>query len=168
MSHLLARPALIALACVGPTVALAQNPPATTSRPTTERADDALDRLLGPRLQRPATDAAAATRSDSAARTGVAPDAAPARLLREGTFLVDRVGHVRETDSGDLEFVFAADNATAASADAPMRLVPNLNLMAIDGQPLGREGRRYRVTGRVTEYRGRNYLILDKVVFLDD
>ena len=173
MRHALARRSLVAVALaavLGGTSALAE--PDAASRPaTTQAGDDAdatLDRLLGQAGSRPRSDAAPRREATPNDPTAVAPDASPGRLLREGTFLVDRVGHVRETDAGDLEFVFAADNAAAAAADPPMQLVPNLNLMAIDSQPRGREGRRYRVTGRVTEYRGRNYLILEKVVFLDN
>ncbi len=162
---------LAVAACLGTSAALADDA-TPASRPTTDQADATMNRLLGPASTAPATrrDPAASqpAPADRTPAATVAPNAAPKRLLREGTFLVDRMGHVRETETGDYEFVFAADNATAAAADPPMRLVPNLNLMAIDSQSIGTERRRYRVTGRVTEYRGRNYLILEKVVFLDD
>ena len=139
-------------------------------------ADAALDRLLND----PATRAAAgrvldadsgAGALDSASGGGplaVAPDTPPQRLLREGTFVVDRVGRAVVDDAGAATFVFAADTARGAAAgDPPMRLVPNLNLQALESALGSDPARRFRVTGRVTEYRGRNHLILDKVVVLD-
>ena len=47
-----------------------------------------------------------------------------------------------------------------------MLLIPNLNLMAVERTLEAGASRRFRVTGRVTEYRGRTYLLLEKVIFL--
>jgi hypothetical protein len=95
----------------------------------------------------------------------------PQRLLREGAFVVDRTGRALRNDAGDLEFVFQADGVAsrdpAAAVDPPMVLVPNLNLMALESALRDEPLRRFRVTGRVTEYRGRNHLILEKVVVVD-
>lgn len=98
----------------------------------------------------------------------VAPDVRPQRLLREGAFVIDRPGRVRRTESGELEFLFRADGSTPASAgDPPMILVPNLNLMAVESAVRRNPEQAFRVTGRVTEYRGRNHLILEKVVLVE-
>lgn len=160
--------------------------------PTTEPADEIMDRLL---RGRDATTSPATSPSTSPSTTRQAPDAVPldpgrfagavdrtsgdgdqvvapdtpeTRLAREGSYVVDRVGRVLPSrDGSGLEFVFDADGQTAAAAvDPPMLLVPNLNLMAVERALEASQDRRFRVTGRVTEYRGRNYLMLEKVIFL--
>ncbi len=148
--------------------------PATTQ--TQDPADTVLDRLL--ERERPATGGEAARtlsgedyagRQDLASGRGpaaVAPNTPPQRLVREGTYVIDRVGRVRHTNDG-LEFVFASDGVEpAAAGDPPMVLVPNLSLMAVESALRDDPDRRFRVTGRVTEYRGRNHLMLEKVVVL--
>jgi hypothetical protein len=96
-----------------------------------------------------------------------AGSSSPRRLLREGTFVIDRVGTVRRLDDGSILFVFQSDGDTAASAgDPPMWLVPNLNLMAVESAISQTPNQRFRVTGRVTEYRGRNHLVLEKLVIV--
>ena len=148
----------------------------TAPAPAADPADAVLDRLL----DRPSTQtrprrldgdrhAGALDRTSGRGDLAVAPNTTPARLVREGTFVIDRVGRVVEDDAGRLIFVFAADGpaAAASAGDPPMVLVANLNLMALEDALRSDPGRRFRVTGRVTEYRGRNHLILEKVITLD-
>ncbi len=152
-----------------------QSSPPTTS--DTDPADAILDRLLGPTVPSTGPSTAPATAPDLSGQfdatsgngpQAVAPDTKPQRLLREGTFVIDRTGRVRQTDAGDLDFIFTADGSNReAAANPPMRLVANLNLMAIESALRSDPNRRFRITGRVTEYRGRNHLILEKVVLLD-
>ena len=176
--------AVLACGMIALTVAANQTspsqPPATrpTTRPASQDpADAVLDRLLGeqpaPTTQSPGEErldgggmGGATDRSSGSGPDAVAPNTRPQRLVREGTFVVDRAGRVRPSRDGrGLEFVFAADGANpAAAADPPMVLVPNLNLMAIESGLRDDPDRRFRVTGRVTEYRGRNHLVLEKVV----
>lgn len=164
----------------------------TEPAPTTEPADAIMDRLLrdhratttpttpstGPSTTRHAADetpldsghlSGAADRSTGDGDQVVAPDTPPLRLVREGSYMIDRVGRIAPSRDGNgLEFLFEGDGATAAAAvDPPMLLVPNLNLMAVERTLESDRDRRFRVTGRVTEYRGRNYLLLEKVVFLN-
>jgi hypothetical protein len=98
----------------------------------------------------------------------VAPGAPSVTVLREGTYLIDRTG--RLTHSGDnqqAEFTFDAD--AQAMRDPPVIILPNLKLMQMESA-VGGSNRdlRFRITGMVTEYRGRNYILLEKVVVVPD
>lgn len=170
--------AAIVLAVVGlGLVGVHANETPTTGR-SEDPADAVLDRLL-PGNQSPATRDArpngdfnpgdfAGALDVTSGPAAIAPDVRPQRLLREGTFVIDRPGRVRRVDSGELEFLFRADGSTSASAgDPPMLLVPNLNLMAVESAVRRNPEQAFRVTGRVTEYRGRNHLILEKVVLIN-
>ncbi|MEM1011154.1 MAG: hypothetical protein AAGI46_02905 [Planctomycetota bacterium] len=128
--------------------------------------DAILDRLLG---EAPATRTTpGSTTRDAETSLVQLTEIDSTKLLREGTFVVNRVGRVRELDDNSFLFVFESDGDTDASAiDPPMQLVANLNLMAVERAVSTSPDRRFRVTGRVTEYRGRNHLILEKVIVLD-
>ena len=100
------------------------------------------------------------------AAPGVAPDAPRVELLREGTFLVDRVGRLdRGGDAALPELLLDADGR--GLRDPPLRVLPNLKLMEME-KALDASGSdlQFRVTGELTEYRGRNYILLQKVIVL--
>lgn len=150
-------------------VAIAQNTPAT--QPSSP--DDVLDRLLQPdsaptpaplQPSRPAGPAIDRTTGGGA----VAPGAEALPVMREGSFIVDRTGRLtRGADGVSWQIAFEADGK--ALQDPPMILLPNLKLMAMeDAVRSTSRDLRFRVTGVVTEYRGRNYLLLEKVVVLPD
>ena len=98
----------------------------------------------------------------------VAPSAPVVNLLREGTFLVDRVGRLsRSADGSQAEFTFEADGTSLQ--DPPVVIVPNLKLMQMeDAVANNPRDLRFRVSGSVTEYRGRNYILLEKVVVVPE
>lgn len=53
--------------------------------------------------------------------------------------------------------------------DPPVLILPNLKLMAMENAvSSANRDLRFRVTGMVTEYRGRNYVLLEKVVVVPD
>lgn len=150
--------------------------PATRPSTQPESADAVLDRLLRPETR--SADAPEGERALPADRFAGAPDNATGRgaaavapdtprlvLVREGTYVIDRLASVRESvDGRGPELVFAADGETPAAAlDPPMLLAPNLNLMAMEAAASEEPESRFRVTGRVSEYRGRNYLLVEKV-----
>ena len=56
-----------------------------------------------------------------------------------------------------------------AMKDPPMLILPNLRLMDMEKQvaSLSRD-LRFKVTGLITEYNGRNYILLDKAVVVSD
>jgi hypothetical protein len=73
-----------------------------------------------------------------------------------------RLGHVqRGPDGQDWEFHFESDGKSME--DPPMVLLPNLKLTMIENA-LHDANRdlRFTVTGMITEYKGRNYLLVEK------
>jgi len=96
----------------------------------------------------------------------VGPAAPTLPLIREGSYILNRVGRLtRAKDGQQRELTFDADGS--ALQDPPMLLLPNLELMKME-TTLGLEERdvRFRVTGMVTEFKGRNYLLVEKSVKL--
>ena len=153
-----------------------QAPPAAAApetQSTAPSADEVLGKMLKPRPQGQEQDlrynkppAADKTSGDAA----VKPHAPVVTVMREGTPLVNRLGRLTLTsgpDGSHAEFTFDADGQ--ALRDPPMILLPSLKLMAMEDQvrAVGRD-LRFRVSGMVTEYRGRNYLLLEKVTVVQD
>jgi hypothetical protein len=92
--------------------------------------------------------------------------------MREGTPIVNRVGRLTlggagTNAAGHAEFTFDADGQ--ALRDPPLLILPNLKLMAMEDAVRGASrDLRFRVSGMVTEYRGRNYVLLEKVTVVQD
>jgi guanyl-specific ribonuclease Sa len=140
----------------------------TTSSPTAEQVRN---QLLAPsateaRQLPPATVGAMA--DVSTGRGAVAPAAPTLNVMREGTFIVNRVGRLkRSADGQQAEFAFESDGKTMR--DPPMVILPNLKLMQMENAVTGSSrDLKFRVSGVVTEYKGRNYVLLDKVVVVPD
>jgi len=88
-----------------------------------------------------------------------APPAGPPRLYREGKRLMDREGRVNRL--GD-QTVFIFD-----TGDTPVVLLPNKKLERMETlTDFGRKPMRFRISGRVSEYRGRNHLSMTKMVVI--
>lgn len=104
----------------------------------------------------PATQAA---KPRTAATTGSPPAAASGgRLLREGSFITMRRGRIIKALGDDWQFHF--DNGPDNRADAPMTLMPCLNLQAIEMlAERGGESLSFTLSGQVFVYKGRNYLL---------
>jgi len=141
---------------------------AATSSPTAEQVRNQLlapspsdARQLPPATTGPMTDA-------TTGHGAVAPVAPSLNVLREGTFIVNRVGRLkRSADGQQAELVFETDGKTMR--DPPMIILPNLKLMQMENAVTGSSrDLRFRVSGVVTEYKGRNYVLLDKVVVVPD
>jgi hypothetical protein len=159
-------------------VAPAQTPPATqpaidvSSKPASEPATQPsplqkLDDLLKPStsVARPLQPAVDTHGVDKKSASGaVAPNTPAVALQREGTFIFDRVGRLTHSaDGSQAEFTFEADGKTLK--DPPVVILPNLKLMTMeDAVKATNRDLRFRVTGMLTEYRGRNYLLLEKVL----
>src|SRR4029077_6376832 len=100
----------------------------------------------------------------STGRGAVGPGAPSMPLVREGNYLINRTGRLTRTKDGQQwEFTFDSDGSTLQ--DPPMILLANLELMKMEST-LSSDERdpRFRVTGMVTEFKGRNYLLLEKSV----
>lgn len=156
----------VILAVLGSLVAAQETRP--TTRPASPSAGEMLDRMLRPgsTVARPGPTTAAVDKTSGAG--AVAPNAPALTVLPEGTYLVDRIGRlVHGADGQQWEFAFDADGK--ALRDPPLVVLPNKTLMGIESavSSLSREPR-LRITGMVTEYRGRNYILLDKAVFVSE
>jgi hypothetical protein len=150
-------------------IALAQNQeggPATRPAGSSDP-DRMLKQLLTParptvRPLEPVPDAQAFDRTNriSAMAVGAKPEARP--LIREGEIIAQRVGRLTRTAEGQAEFSFEADGQTLQ--DPPMVILPNLQLMRMENaiKNLGRD-LRFRISGMVTEYNGRNYILIETV-----
>ena len=139
---------------------------AQSTQPATRPApvEDLLNQMLRPpsAAAKPLEPIGDAARDKPANVRALTPNPPAVKLVREGTFIVDRVGRLsKSADGKGTEFVFESDGQTLR--DPPLPLLPNLKLEAMEAASAGRDAR-FRVTGMLTEYRGRNYLLLEKVV----
>jgi hypothetical protein len=145
----------------------ANRPPATRPLPPGELLDSLLKppsaagQPLQPITEGPLPDA-------TSGKAAVAPNAPQLNVLREGTYVVDRVGRLtRSADGQTAEFTFEADGK--ALKDPPMIILPNLKLMQMENAVQGSSrDLKFRITGMVTEYKGRNYVLLEKAVVVPD
>jgi hypothetical protein len=163
--------AVLLLIALPAAVARAQTTQPTSST-TTSSAEQLANRLLapqGPGGNRALPPATVGPMTDATSgKAAVAPGAPPVNVLREGTFIVNRVGRLtRSADGQQEEFNFDADGKTMR--DPPVIILPNLKLMQMENAVAGSSrDLRFRVSGMVTEYKGRNYVLLDKVVVVPD
>ena len=154
---------------------------AQTTRPTTQptgpagsskslSADQMLDQMLKPtsNQSRPLEPIADKAMTDAGGGAGaVKPDAPATSLHREGTFVVDSLVRLTHNKNNQAEVTFESDGKTLK--DPPMIILPNLRLMQME-ESVSSSNRdlKFRVTGMVTEYRGRNYLLLEKALVVPD
>jgi len=103
-------------------------------------------------------------------RVNAAPGAVPGnavapvnrKLRPDGSRLVDRAG--RLTHSGDY-LTFTFESRSEGTEELPLRLLPNRLLE--DMELISESGRKpivFVVSGQVTEYRGVNYLLVEKLL----
>jgi len=131
------------------------------------------DQVLNQMLRAPDADKSAALQPQlppaaSAAGGDASGNSAVGAILREGTDIIDRVGRLQKTTDGQqTQFVFDSDGRTLQ--DAPMIILPNLKLMSMENAVSeASHDLRFRITGTVTEYRGHNFILLEKVVVVQD
>jgi hypothetical protein len=107
---------------------------------------------------------------DKSSGAGAVPPAAPVvNVLREGTYIVDRVGRLgRSPDGKQAQLLFETDGTSLQ--DPPLMIIPNIKLMQMEDSVNGQNRRdvRFRISGMLTEYRGRNHILIDKVVVVPD
>ena len=115
--------------------------------PTNSQTTPAMDKTTGP-----------------AAATPVAPNVP---VVREGTHKVNISGRLTHSPDGQAVFTFDSDGTTMK--DPPMIILPNLKLEGMEAAVLNKAGDvHFRVSGTVTEYKGRNYILMDKAVVMAD
>ena len=166
---------LIALTTLAPAAFAQTAPPTTrpTTRPTTAPAPgQLLDSLLKPPSaagqplqpiqEGPVIDA-------STGKAAVAPGAPQINLRREGSYVVDRTARLSRTGADAQQSELTFDSDGQAMKDPPMIILPNLKLMQMENAVTGgAKDLKFKVTGLVTEYKGRNYILLEKVVVVPD
>ena len=98
----------------------------------------------------------------------VTPAATTSNRVREGQMIYTRAGRLAKDDkSGNWYFTFDGDGKNMQ--DPPMQLIPSKFLMAMeDATANGTQPLRFKVSGQVTEYRGRNYLWVQQMEILRD
>ncbi len=148
---------------------LADAPATQPSKPIP--ADQMLSRMLRPPVE-PGKPLPTPDQPPAIDRTSgpgaVAPGAPTTTVMREGSYIVDRTGRLtRSSDGQQQEFSFDSDGK--AMKDPPLIILPNLKLSAMENAVKGStRDLKFRVTGMVTEYNGRNYVLLEKVVVVPD
>jgi len=155
-------PATTTPAAPAPTVP----PPATpaTAPATQNAAEAALNNLLHTPGAAPVMPAATLPSNPIAApaATPVAPHVPGVNRLREGQPIWNRVGRLIKDQAGTgYLFAFEADNTTLQ--DPPMPLLPCRMLEQMEGAANSNAGNpvKFKVSGQVTEYHGKNYLLIN-------
>lgn len=117
--------------------------------------------VLQPIQERPVPDV-------STGKNAVAPGAPQLNLLREGSPLIDKAARLtKSSDSQFSELTFESDGK--AMKDPPMLILPNLTLMRMEAAVSGASrDLKFKVSGTVTEYKGRNYILLEKAIAVPD
>jgi hypothetical protein len=146
--------------------------PQLTTMPDSQDGPVSADQMLNKMLSETGnpTGLSPATAQPSADRTsgpGALPPKAPVvNVLRERSQIFDRVARFTHSSDGMQEEITLESDGTAMQ-DPPLILLPNLKLVALEAAAADRNAR-FRVTGTVTEYRSRNYILLQKVVVMSD
>jgi hypothetical protein len=135
----------------------------TAAPPTTgpSPAEQMLNEMLQPTTS---TSAAPTTRPEQPPALepqGVVSHHATSSLLREGSDVISRSGRLHKSSEGPYS-QFAFDQKSGESAFAPMLVLPNLQLMSMeDAAAATKEDLSFTISGTVTEYKGRNYILLE-------
>ncbi|MGD8451094.1 MAG: hypothetical protein PVJ57_04695 [Phycisphaerae bacterium] len=155
---------------VGDDQSLAQQPPQATSQPT-DTQPAAGNQGVRPPAQVEIIENLLRDRDRSTLilpqdPESIARDARPAtgsggQLLAEGTMLVERPGRFVVQD-GKPTFIF--HSIEAGPALRQMELLPNGFLEALEGEAERVDNPEFVISGEVTCYRGRNYLLLTKIL----
>jgi hypothetical protein len=161
MKHLTSLLFVLAWACAA-WAQVAAPTTAPTTRPAIPDVDAMMRSLLVPERPRampipPAPDPPPISSIDRP----IKPNPPPQNLVREGTIRFDRLGRLTRNADGQQEVTFDGDGQTLS--DPPMIVLPNRKLMDMENliKSTGAE-QKFKITGMVTEYNGRNYILLDK------
>jgi hypothetical protein len=104
----------------------------------------------------------------STGQAAVAPGAPAMPVVREGTHLIEKSGRLSHSPDGQ-QAIFTFDADGTAMQDPPMLILPNLKLQAMESAvQVKASDVHFRISGTVTEYKGRNYILLDKAVVMAD
>jgi hypothetical protein len=147
---------------------------AQTTRPTTRPTEPPNPDLMLRQLLSPARPSAKPLEpvdfpqeKDQTSRMAVAPKVESQNLVREGSYIPERIGRLTRTADGQAELTFESDGS--ALKDPPMIILPNLKLTAMEtAVKNSSRDLKFHISGVVTEYNGRNYILLEQVVVKQD
>ncbi|GAF89489.1 unnamed protein product, partial [marine sediment metagenome] len=96
----------------------------------------------------------------------VDPKAKRPLLLRDGDLVSNRLGRLAKDAKGTLLFVYEADGAHLS--EPPLILLPCLKLEQMELLVAKQPNAKFTITGEVTVYHGKGYLLLRKVMLHRD
>src|SRR5881394_3512287 len=146
---------------------------AQTTRPTTRPMEAPSPDMMLRQLLSPARPSAKPLepvqypQEDTTSKNAVAPKVENQNLVREGSYIIRRVGRLTRTAEGQFEFTYEADGYSLK--DPPMIILPNLKLTQMEtAVKTNSRDLKFLVSGMVTEYNGRNYILLEEVLVQQD
>lgn len=161
---------LIVLILASPVLAQTTQP---ATRPAGLSAEEMLNQLLRPTTQsarplQPIPDGGGGAINRNTGGGAVAPGAPQLHLLPEGTLLVDRVARIAKTaDTQQWELTLETDGRLML--DPPLLILPNRTFAAMQNLVTGSSADlKFRITGEVTEYNGRNYILIQRASQIPD
>ena len=96
----------------------------------------------------------------------VDPKAKMPLLVREGDVVINRMGRLGKDRKGTLLFVYEADGRSLS--EPPLILLPSLKLEQMERLASKKGDAKFMVSGEVTVYHGKGYLLLRKVMLYQD
>ena len=96
----------------------------------------------------------------------VDPKAKQPLLVREGDLVMHRMGRLGKDRKGTLLFVYEADGRSLN--EPPLILLPSLKLEKMELIASKKSDAKFMVSGEVTVYRGKGYLLLRKVMLYQE
>ena len=155
--------------CVAGSVVLAADSTSRQSPTTAPSTNSMMEQLLSPGNTRQLPNVTSGAAKDATGGgAAVVPNAPVVSVQREGTYIINRMGRLTKSPDGQQsEFTFDSDGK--ALKDPPVIILPNLKLMQMEAAVAGyTRDLKFRVSGMLTEYKGRNYILLDKVVVVQE
>jgi len=161
---------VLVLTVVGWLTAAAQQPATSQAAPEQPTQETILEELLKERPTNapisPMVPGQADQPAEVAATQPAHPEMSAGRLLPDGFIISKRTGRLVRQGPW---WVFAFESDGKAMQDPPMRLLPCRWLEHMEAASGGgTRGVRFVVTGRVTAYRGLNYLLCENVLIVHD
>ena len=141
-------------------------PAEPTTNPARQSAEEMLSQMLRPASQSarplaPVPDGGGGITDRSTGASAVAPGAPQLNVLPEGSNIFDRIGRLSRTQSGAWELTLDSDGKPLK--DPPLLVLPNKTLAQMEHALSNNDADlRFRVSGEITEYNGRNYVLIQR------
>ncbi len=156
-----------------PTTSAAVPATQASTRPGRQSAEEMLSQMLRPTTQgaaplKPVADGGGGIVNHNTGPFVVVPGAPTLNTLPEGTLITDKIARLTRTDDGrGWDLTFVSDGRVLQ--DPPMRVLPNQNLMRMTNAMVGSSADlRFQVSGEVTEFENRNYILIQKAAQVQD